>query len=483
MDNVLPPEVRKNILQEITPTWREIDLQREAINDLRSALKDCADEIQQPYSFIEPQGSTGKKQTQLKGTSDIDLFVALVPEDYKKILSLPTKQRDAELDKTLEEMIDDWFIPTCKNLDISRVVKTYSQHPYLTLEFRNNNVDLLICFDLSKETIATSGPVTAVDRTIHHSNFIAERINARRREDIRILKSFTRANHAYGDACAVGQMGFTGYSLELLVIFQGSLKQALKGLQNLSELPLDPLNRPLSDLKELPYFRDNLLFIIDPTDTNRNVASSFSERSYKWLRKRTMDLFEISMEKPNALIDMIIEKPISTIEIPSWFAAHSSVFEFQSDGSLHYTVLRDKLHRLGRKIVTNLEKERTGEERFGKALYEVFFENDRYALGFIIERTQASKTYSRRGPSINIPEADDFREAHSQTFEKDGYLWVDETRKWTDPLQMTNELIANNSVKGLTRKEDPSDVGRRVLNILFNCVLPVESDFSLKTTA
>ncbi|MDF1538071.1 MAG: hypothetical protein P1Q69_04130 [Candidatus Thorarchaeota archaeon] len=480
MDNLLPPEARKNILQKITPTQSEIDLQREVISELRESLKNYADGIQQSYSFIEPQGSTGKKQTQLRGTSDIDLFVALEPDDYKRVLSLPNKQRDVELDKALEKMIDNWFIPTCKKLNISKFVKTYSQHPYLTFEFRNNNVDLLICFDLSKDTIAASGPITAVDRTVHHSNFVAERIDAKLREDIRILKSFTRASYAYGDVCAVGQMGFTGYSLELLVLFKGGLRQALKALQDLSNTPLDPLNRPLSDLTELPAFRDNLLFIIDPTDTNRNVASSFSERSYKWLRKRIMDLFEIPTEKSNVFIDMIIEKPISTNEIPSWFASHSYVFEFQSDGSLHYTVLRDKIHRLARRIATNLEKERTGEERFGKTLYEVFFEEDRYALGFVMEQTQASETYSRRGPPISIPEADNFRKAHPQTYERDGYLWVDETRKWIDALQMIDTMIAKNPVKGLAIEEVLSDVGRRVLNILLKCALPVEPDFQLK---
>jgi len=480
LEKLLPSEVRKTILQKITPSQSEIDFQKEAIKTLSESLKEYAIRIQQPYSFIESQGSTGKKQTQLRGTSDIDLFVALEPDDYTGILSLPTKQRDAELDKTLEELIDNWFKPTCKKLGISKIVKTYSQHPYLTIEFMNNTVDLLVCFDLSEETIAKSGPITAVDRTVHHSNFVAERIDKRLREDIRILKSFARASYTYADACAVGQMGFTGYSLELLVITQGGLRQALTTLQELSEKPLDPLKRPLSELKELPAFRDNLLFIIDPTDTNRNVASSFSERSYKWLRKRTKDLFELSTEKPDIFADMIIEKPISTEELPSWLAPHSSVFEFQSDGSFHYTVLRDKLHRFARKIAANLEKERTGEIRFGKVLYEVFFDEDRYALGFIIEQTHASESYSRRGPPTSIPESDSFRNTHAHTYERNGYLWVDETRKWTNASQMIDALLAKNTVKGLVMKDDLSDVGKLVLNILYKSVLPVEPDFSLK---
>ncbi|MFW9907094.1 MAG: hypothetical protein ACFFEF_00855 [Candidatus Thorarchaeota archaeon] len=482
MQEFIPPSIRKKLLARIIPLQEEIESQNKAIRTLTEALDDYSREINQAYSFIEPQGSTGKKQTQLRGAGDIDLFVGMDPEDYRNILDSDSKQRSKELDRQLEFLVDKWFVPALRKLKIRHMQKTYSQHPYLSLEFMGNDVDILVCFDLSAERLASEGPITAVDRTVHHTRYVSERITERLREDVRILKSFARASHVYADACAIGQMGFTGYSLEILILQTGSLKNALMALNSLEECPIDPLKRDLQVLRELPQFRDNSIFIIDPTDTNRNVASSFSDRSYRWLRKQTAGLLEVSTKTDEAYFDLIIEKPVAAEKPPNWFLAHSFVFEFESDGTVHYTVLRDKLHRLGRKITSILEHERTGERRFGEILFEVYFERNHYSLGFVVESPEISSHYSRKGPPIDIPEAEGFRRAHSEIYEIDGYLWVEEKRDWTRSADLTRSLIKNHGIRGLKLLSKPTDVSARVLNILYSYILPLEQDFPLKAT-
>jgi tRNA CCA-adding enzyme len=482
LDEIIPVDVRKKILLEITPTIEEIDIQKQIISNLTEALIAFSEKSDQEYSFIEAQGSTGKKQTQLKGAGDIDLFVALNPDEHETTLSLPYKERDAILNRALDAIVDEWFIPAFKDIESTNMLKTYSQHPYLSLEYLGVDVDILVCFDLTKEELASSGPVTAVDRTIHHTQFVAGNMRDDIREDIRILKSFVRANHTYGDVCPVGQMGFTGYSLELLVILQEGLDRALYALKELHRNPIDVKKRPLEKLLADPSFRDNHIFIIDPTDTNRNVASSFSKRAYDWLRLKTVQFLEIADGTIADYSDFVIEKPIPTNPLPSWLAPHSFAYTFNSDGLHHYTILRDKLYRYARKIASQLQSERTGESRFGKVLFEICFDSNQFSLGFLIEKITASETYSRKGPPVGLDGSKRFSDAHKDVYEQDGYLWVNETRKWTASGNLLDDIIGKHNIKGLVLDSGTTNLDDRVRNVLLRYVLPVEPEFPVKGT-
>lgn len=470
--------IREALLAEITPTEDEIERQKRTINDLTSALVSSAGSRKNSYSFIQPQGSTGKKQTQLRGASDIDLFVALKPEEFQDILSKPAKERHAALDKALEGMVDSWFIPALRGIGISDLQKTYSQHPYLSAKYLGNEIDVLVCFDLTTQRIAEKGPITAVDRTVHHSEYVANRLNAQLREDVRLLKSFVRAAHAYGDTCAVGHMGFTGVSLELLVVHNSGLMGALECISDLEDTPLDPCGRSYAELKDIQSFKDDFIFIIDPTDTNRNIASSFSQRAYRWVRTRIgqLDTDQIRSEE---IVDCFLEQPIPITPLPKSIERHAFAYEFHSSGNLHYTVVRDKLYRLGKMISRGLEHERTGEKRFGRAAFEVYFEKSNFALGFLVEEPSISGTYARRGPPVDIDAAQEFMKKHRDAYEKDGHLWVDRSRKWTHPDGLITNLIDDHLPRGLKTVPELTNVGMRLLNTLYLYILPME-EFPLK---
>ena len=195
-------------------------LQKDVISTLRDAIEKRAVELGHEYSFIEEQGSTGSKQTQLRDQADIDLFIGLSPKEHSSIL----EDREA-LDKLLTQYAKEWIIPAVKQFDVENLELAFSQHPYVSFEYRGLPVDILCCFDLTPDELKSNGPITTVDRTVHHSRYVSKNITDSLREDIRILKSFLRACHTYGDRCPIGRMGFTGYTLELLVLQFGSLFQ------------------------------------------------------------------------------------------------------------------------------------------------------------------------------------------------------------------------------------------------------------------
>ncbi|MFW9957273.1 MAG: hypothetical protein ACFFCT_04315 [Candidatus Odinarchaeota archaeon] len=484
LSDLLPTFVREKLLMRITPTEEEIRIQKGVIAQLTEVLSKQAEKCEFPYSFIEAQGSTGKKQTQLRGTSDIDLFVGLRPEDYQDTLSKGRTGRHKAIDSLMNELVEKWFYPAVVSLNAERIQRAFSQHPFLSLRMSGMEVDILGCFDIDAETLSHKGPITAVDRTVHHSRYVSEHLTEKKREDARILKSFVRACHAYGDTCAVGRMGLTGVSLELIVISTRNLDNALQLLQTLDMNPLDPLNRTLEELRRIPAFRDDHIFLIDPTDPSRNVASSFTPRAYRWVQYKALKLRELlETSKNKVIIDELIEKPIPEDDLPTWFEHHCFAYEFKSDGETHYTILRDKIHRLARMLQLQLTIERTGEPRFGEILTEVYFKNDLYALGLLIEQPVITRTYLRKGPPSYLDAAaKEFRAAHQNVIEVDGYLSVEEEREWTYASAMIEKLLQENPIEGLTLITNKSSLSKQVLNVLYKYVLPIESGFRERIT-
>ncbi|MFX1415323.1 MAG: hypothetical protein ACFFC0_00865 [Promethearchaeota archaeon] len=482
MSRILSSEVRTSVLAQLTPSEDEIKKQASVIETLKGALEKHAGSDAFQYSFLAAQGSTGKKQTQLRGASDIDLFVALDTKYYREKLDLDARERSSAIDELMESMISEWFIPAVANLEVRSVQKTFSQHPYLSLNMAGFDVDVVACFDLSSDELAQNGPITAMDRTIHHTEYVVNHLNTALREDVRILKSFVRTSRTYGDTCAVGRMGFTGYALELLVISTGSFDAALEAILRLDWDPVDPLERSLQTLKQDPTFKDDHIFIIDPTDSSRNVAASFDERAYDLLKILIQQLIDASQKSDHdQVMNLLLEKPIPIAPVPVWFTKHFFVREFESDGEVHYTILRDKLHSAAKRLVSELEREPTGERRFGKVISEVYFEGNRFAVGFLVEETEISSTYERRGPPLDLQEAvDRFREVHSDAFERDDYLWGIERRKWTKAQSLIDALLQENPVEGLKRVTQ-SETSARLQHVIHKYVLRVEDDFPIST--
>ncbi|MHA1576083.1 MAG: hypothetical protein ACTSU3_01860 [Candidatus Thorarchaeota archaeon] len=484
LPDLLPDSIREQVLARITPSQEEIEVQARIINQLSNALRFEAESKEFEYAFIEAEGSTGKKQTQLRGAADIDLFVALRPKNYSEILNRAQTEKHRAINDLMNNLVSEWFEPAIEDLEVSEVQKAFSQHPFLSLKMDGIDIDILGCFDIDAQILANSGPITAVDRTVHHTQYVAERMTEKKREDVRILKSFVRACHAYGDTCAVGRMGLTGVTLELLVIFNQDLDSAIKALRHLETDPVDPLNRQLDTLKKIPAFRDDHIFLIDPTDHSRNMASSFTPRSYAWVQYKIDRLWEnVKSGDSKTVINSLIESPIPSGNLPEWLSNHIAVSEFQSDGKVHYTILRDKLHRLVRKTISNMKVERTGEPRFGEILAEVYFEDSRFALGMFVESPMVSETFDRQGPPIALKEAvEKFRITHAETFESNGFLYVSEKREWTRSKDMFERILQDNPIDGLTIQSKKSITSNRVLNVLYEYVLPLEPEFKTRIT-
>ncbi|MFX1303349.1 MAG: hypothetical protein ACFE9X_08335 [Promethearchaeota archaeon] len=477
-------EIFTKILKEITPSKKEIALIKEINEKLIDLLDKKAKELDFLYSKIEPQGSTGIKQTQLKNDFDIDLFIGLDYNQFKpKYKGLSKNKLKKESKKDFLALCNNWILQSLTLDEFHNPRLLYAEHPYVTVEYLLDDIkvkiDIVLYFELDLEYIKKNGPVTAVDRSPWHGSFVRDKLTPKQKNDVRLLKQFFKSCYSYGDKSPVGKVGFIGYSAELLIYYFEDITNLFYNFNELYKKPLDYYNRNKEELANIPHFQNDYLIIIDPVDKNRNVASAISERAYKYcnhkigefLKKPSLDFFNIIPIQEANLSDK--KDPI---------LSHINIIELQNTNKeIHYTINRDKLYSLGESIKANGEKEFSHVERFGKIIFEVYFEDDKeqYNLAIYCEKPHITNTYIRKGPPIReTKHAINFKKKNPGYFEKEGYLWVETSREFNKFFDFLNDFVKNKIPDNFevinisTAYNTKRSSGKKAITILKNMVLP-----------
>ncbi len=468
--------LRRKILEMIMPTEAEHRKLKETINILKKNTWATLEETEYDVSFIEEQGSTGIKQTYLRGNGDIDLFIALNLQKYKNTLNFISKSKLIKSTKNLFlKLCQDVFIPSLEKSKATNIELAYAEHPYVSARIGQFNIDMVGCFDLDEDYIKEYGPITAVDRTPHHSRFIKNNLTNEMKNDVRILKVFFQASHIYGDKSALGRFGFTGFSAELLIYHFKNLENLFNNFTKIPSKPIDFFNRSIDELKKIKRFRNDYFILIDPVDKNRNVAASISRRAFKYAELR------INQFNKNPSIDFFIKKDIPTdIKLNEEEKDHFVVVEFESDGSRHYTEVRDKLYKLANSIKSNLEYESTRELRFGPTIFEVYFEDLSFALTFYCQKGKISKKYKRKGPyikdRINFKK---FITKYPNYFIEKNRAYVILNRKFILPIELVSDYLNTHDLfSGIKFKYinniGITEIGKKSLYIMKELVIPIE---------
>lgn len=152
---------------------------------------------------------------------------------------------------------------------LSDPVTRYAEHPYLRGTFEGFTVDAVPGFAVPDP----SRPLSPVDRTPFHQEFLAARETPRHVVEIRLAKQFLRTLGVYGSE--VRTEGFSGYLLELLILEFGSLRGLLRAARTW-RVPVR-LAPPGKEPPRLP--EDVALVLADPVDPHRNVATALSRRN------------------------------------------------------------------------------------------------------------------------------------------------------------------------------------------------------------
>jgi len=193
------------------------------------------------------------KDTWLRGSLDFDVFVLFPPEHCLRVVEgFAERLAEALRRRGLQ------------------VELRYAQHPYVRVLVKGFWVEAVPGCRVSDP----SRPLTPVDRTPFHTSYIASRLGAAQRDEVRLLKSFLKGIGVYGAEIAV--RGFSGYLTELLIARYGCFRHLLEAAAHWKP----PVVVEVEPGTAAHVRRDNSVLVVpDPVDPRRNVAAAVSARS------------------------------------------------------------------------------------------------------------------------------------------------------------------------------------------------------------
>jgi len=224
-------------------------------------------------------GSLAKKTLLKKDIYDIDIFVRF-----------DKKYKDNEISRLLE-----------KALGIAR--KVHGSRDYF--QIRQGKVTFEIIPVIKIKNAKEARNVT--DLSYFHVSYVKNKIDKNKKlaDEIMLAKSFSYANKCYGAESYI--KGFSGYALELLVIYYKSFMNFIKAVAKAKEkIVLDPEKHYKNKQEILLNLNEaklaSAMVFVDPTFKERNVLAALSQETFlkfkdvckKFLAKPSTIFFEES---------------------------------------------------------------------------------------------------------------------------------------------------------------------------------------------
>lgn len=257
--------VELRVLEEVTPkSWERREAEEtveRTVKLVESALSRLLEHRYNEYILdVRVEGSFAK-DTWLSGDVDFDLFILFRRSYCSKSLLAETVEK-------LQALLEREGLT---------VEKRYAEHPYLRVKVGRYWAEVVPACAISPG----EKPLTAVDRTPLHTEYIKSRLGAVERGEVRLLKSFLKGIGVYGAEIAVE--GFSGYLAELLIVEYQCFRRLLEEAASKWRPPvvIDVEGHYTSRRQVLEVFgRDKPLIVVDPVDPSRNVAAAVSLRSF-----------------------------------------------------------------------------------------------------------------------------------------------------------------------------------------------------------
>ncbi|MBI4154568.1 nucleotidyltransferase domain-containing protein [Candidatus Woesearchaeota archaeon] len=233
-------------------------------------------------------GGSGAKNTWLKGSSEIDIYVRF---NYNKF-----KDNDKKISNLLKTALKKKF---------NNVSLLHGSRDYFQIKYKNYTVEAIPILDIKKSEEAKN--ITDVSKL--HVDYVSKhRLN----DDMRLAKAFAKANNVYGAESYIS--GFSGYILELLVIHYKGFKNLIKAASKWSS---QTIIGNKEDVKNLNESKLGPLIFIDPVQKDRNAAAALSKEKYDKFIKICKELLKNPSEKFFELKEEKISKDALKIQFES----------------------------------------------------------------------------------------------------------------------------------------------------------------------
>jgi len=400
-------ELISEIQKSVVPT-KTIEKSKSKIADL--AFKLVENEIAKYPEVLGLEfGGSYAKGTWLSKDADVDIFVK-----FKKNTS---EEKFEQISKKIGFDALKSYSPYVR----------YSEHPYVEAKIKDTKINVVPFYDVKLGEWKSSA-----DRSPFHTKFMGKSLTTKMRDEVRILKTFLKSNGIYG--AEIAKQGFSGYVSEVLILNFGSFENTIKSISSIKE------NQIIG--KTTKKFGTSIV-IIDPIDSNRNLAAAISNENVgKFI------LVSRGFKENPRLIFFKNKK--SETSKKYWNNLLVIKFNFKSRSP---DVIWGQIKRATTSLSTQLELGGFNVLRSKAHTDQV---KDAYLL-FFLESTKISNTYSKNGPEF-------FRENSSKSFisknlkntelmwiKTDGKIISLEKRKHTDAVKFITEFLKKNLQTGVPK--------------------------------
>ncbi len=401
----------KDIISKVTKTVipsKTVEKSKKHIAE--SAFKLVEKEVKKFPEVIGLEfGGSFAKGTWLSKDADVDIFLR-----FKKSTS------EEKFEKISREI-------GFKSLKKHKPYVRYSEHPYVEAKIKDTMINIVPFYDVKIGNWKSSA-----DRSTFHTKFMKKSLTSEMKNEVRILKTFLKANGVYG--AEIAKQGFSGYVSEVLVLHFGSFEKVIKSISEIKEKKI------IGDTSK--KFETSVV-IIDPVDKNRNLAAAISDEnlgkfilsSIAFKEKPSLGFFKnkksrISEEYSENLLVVKFEFKIRSPDI-IWGQIKRVTSSLSTQLELGgFNVLRSKSH-------TDQQKEAY--------------------LFFLLESIKIPSIHQKNGPEF-------FRENSSKRFISKNLkdlelMWIGnnkkiislEKRKHADAAKFMTEFLKNNIQTGMPK--------------------------------
>ncbi len=406
-------QVVNSILPKISPTKSEMSAAGAAAEEIVARINKTL-KSKGASAII---GGSNKKQTQLRNTYEIDIFVLF---NYKKY------SEDAKISNILENTLKKQF-KKIERLHGSRDYFQILKSPYL--------FEIIPILNISSSKQAKN----ITDISPLHARWVAGKVKGKFGE-IRLTKAFMTAAGVYGAESYI--RGFSGYACEILTIHYGSFLNLLKAAEKWKEkdvIDTEKHYKSKNPLLELNKSKTGSpLIIIDPVQPSRNVSAAlsictftlFKEKASKFLKKPSEGFFKKTIISKKELIN---SKGKNTKLLILELSPEKNKKDIMG------TALFGKYEQLKDAFLENSFKIEKSSWQWegGKAL-----------LWFFISSKYPPAQEKRRGPKISDKNnAARFRQKHKRTSISGGRLAAMVERRFKTPPELIKSILESTNFR------------------------------------
>jgi tRNA nucleotidyltransferase (CCA-adding enzyme) len=417
--------LRKKVVEEKYPEEEELD-------NLQAKYEEVSEYIQEEFGVETFFAGSAGRGTCVSGDRDIDIFL-MFPEDLDR--------------QELENRGLDIGEETFKQFEGSYNVE-YAEHPYTKGEIEGFEIEIVPCYDTDPEDIQS-----AVDRSPHHARWVKENLSKEQKEDVVLLKSFLKSGGLYGSSLKI--QGFSGYLCEILIHEYGSFRDLMEEAKGWREETLiDPENHHDELPRELENkFSEDSLMVIDPVDSERNVAAvlttenyaRFIHRSWRFDRKPGVNFFR---EEETEVDRFTVQKEIEE-------RGDFIVVEFD-----RIDEPEDIVYPQMRKCMARLEDVIRGHEF---RVYESGFHvGEKIRMFFELDLSLPGVRY-QKGPKVfhGPQHLDEFTSKYENTFVRDERIYAKVEREFMEAKELLKDFL-DEEPDELQEKGVPGNVAEKI---------------------